>query len=391
VKPYQDKYQRERRLLALDALGKFSLVDTYVLILFVVAFRFHLEVSENLGIDVFVKPTYGFFSFLLATCLSMLLGHASVYCHRRSKLHHRVGNDSLSRESILEHAFEGPEGSLPRRLGRPFQVLLLSSLVVTLILLVVGFQKEFFTFQFGGIAEFVLGDDDNSASYSVLSLGGAILQSVENPQSLGIAFLQGAYYFYTVLTPILCLFVLLILMVWPMALKHQRRFLVVAEIANAWSAIEVFLLSIVAALLQISSFASFMIGDKCDLINRLAAEMFYDRDVDTTCFNVDASVESACWYLILGAILNSSLVSLCLRLSHAALEERTARSSTDQEQSFVIGSHVGDNHGWSMVQKLIGIPLIGSILFPPVANPFTVIEEEVNLLDDDEAETDGEI
>ena len=226
MKPYQDKYQRERRLLALDALGKFSLVDTYVLILFVVAFRFHLEVSENLGIDVFVTPTYGFFSFLLATCLSMLLGHASLYCHRRSKRRLSIGSDSLSlsREPVLGHAFEGPEGNLPKRLGRPFQVLLLSSLLATLVLLVLGFQKECFTFQFGGLAGVVLGEDDSRASYSVLSLGGAILQSVENPQSLGIAFLQGAYYFYTVLTPILCLLLLLILMACPMTLKLPMPF-----------------------------------------------------------------------------------------------------------------------------------------------------------------------
>ena len=129
------------------------------------------------------------------------------------------------------------------------------------------------------------------------------------------------------------------------------------------------------------------------MINRLAAEMFSGEDFDTTCFSVDASVESACWYLVLGAILNSSLVSFCLRFAHAAFEERTARLSTDQGESFLIGLHAGDNHGWSMVQKLIAIPLIGSILFPPLADPFTVMEEERNLLDGDEAEQepDGEI
>jgi hypothetical protein len=384
VKPYQDQYQRERRLLALDALGKFSLVDTYVLVLFVVAFRFQLEVSENLGLGVYVTPVYGFFSFLLATCLSMLLGHATLFCHRRSKQTHNVGTDSLSKESILEHAFEGPEGNSPRRLGRPFQLLLLSFLVATIGLLVLGYQQECFTFQFGGLAGLILGEDYSSSSYSVLSLGGAILKSVEHPQSLGIAFLQGAYYFYTVATPILCLFLLLLLMVWPMTLKRQRRFLVVAEIANAWSAVEVFLLSVVAALLQISSFASFMIGDKCELINSLASEMFNDEDFDTTCFTVDASLELSCWYLVMGAMLNSCLVSFCLRFAHAAVEERTARGLVGQGQPFLIESPLEGNHGWCMVQKLIGIPTIGSILFVPVADPFSLLDEEVNLLDDDE-------
>ena len=39
-------YKRERLLMWLDALGKYSLVDTYVLVLMMVAFRFHL-VLEN--------------------------------------------------------------------------------------------------------------------------------------------------------------------------------------------------------------------------------------------------------------------------------------------------------------------------------------------------------
>ena len=49
MKPCANQHQQERRLLNLDALGKLSLVDNYVLILFLVAFRFHLGVSDNLG------------------------------------------------------------------------------------------------------------------------------------------------------------------------------------------------------------------------------------------------------------------------------------------------------------------------------------------------------
>ena len=55
-----------------------------------------------------------------------------------------------------------------------------------------------------------------------------------------------------------CLASLLALLVYPTTQKIQRKLLVAAEIANAWSAVEVFVLSIVAALFQISTFASFI-------------------------------------------------------------------------------------------------------------------------------------
>jgi len=38
--------KREQLLMWLDALGKYSLVDTYVLVLMMVAFRFHVVLDK---------------------------------------------------------------------------------------------------------------------------------------------------------------------------------------------------------------------------------------------------------------------------------------------------------------------------------------------------------
>ena len=53
--------RRENILYMLDSLGKFSLIDAYVLVLMMVAFRYHLEVEGVGAIDVYVTPYYGFF------------------------------------------------------------------------------------------------------------------------------------------------------------------------------------------------------------------------------------------------------------------------------------------------------------------------------------------
>ena len=53
--------RRENILYMLDSLGKFSLIDAYVLVLMMVAFRYHLEATGVGAVDVYVTPYYGFF------------------------------------------------------------------------------------------------------------------------------------------------------------------------------------------------------------------------------------------------------------------------------------------------------------------------------------------
>jgi hypothetical protein len=347
VTPYHSTHQREERLLTLDALSKFSLVDTYVLVVMLVAFRFHLDVSSALGLDVYVTPEYGFYAFLLATCLSLVLGHAMLYFHRRAQGVATTG-ESTTKESVFEHSFDIQDNGPKRQLSRILQVFLLSSSLAALVFLTLGFTKQSFTFEFGGLAGMALGDRSRT-TYSLLSLGTAIPRSVEDPKSVAILFLQIAYYFYAVVTPVSCLVFLMILFLCPMGLSKQRALLVAAEIANAWSAVEVFVLSIVAALFQISTFASFIIGDKCDLINRLAEDFIGEIIEDTVCFTVEASVESNCWYLVAGVFLYSFVVSVGMRFAHNALDERIERSSQQ-------GSSLGGSTCLSLVASCSVLP-----------------------------------
>jgi len=379
MRPSADKYQQERRLLTLDALGKYSLVDNYVLILFVVAFRFHLGVSDNLGIDVYVTPVYGFFSFLSATCLSLILGHAVLFFQRKTKQHQYEDSGSPDKTSILNHGFKVRNENSHKRLSRIVQGLLLLLMILTMGILIWGFLQESYTFEIGGLAGIMLGEDVSRTSYSVLSLGAALPSSVEDSQSRSIVFLQGTFFFFTMVTPILCLILILVLMVIPLTLKWQRCLLVAAEIANSWSAVEVFLWSILAALFQISTFASFMIGDKCDEINILAKKIFGEKDIDAVCFTVDASVESNCWYLIVGAFANVLLVAFCLDFAETAVEEKMEDSFSGRD-SLPADSEVFPNvtrRRLTFIQKLHGIPLISCIMFAPVPGSYTASEEDV--------------
>jgi uncharacterized membrane protein len=223
-----------------------------------------------------------------------------------------------------------------------------------------GFIQKSFTFQFGGLVGLILGPDDQTKTYSVISLGEAIPESLSGD---GVMFLQGSYFFFTVIMPILCLMTIVVLMVCPMSLKYQRRLLLIAEITNAWSAVEVFLLSILAALFQIGTFSDFMVGHHCDLINDIARAFLSDNgdgkhEVEIVCFSVQASVRKNCWYLLVGVVLYSRLVSFSLRLAHASMNERLAQNASEEA---ILLDRSSESNG-TYIDKIGRIPCVGPFL-----------------------------
>ncbi|CAJ1952829.1 unnamed protein product [Cylindrotheca closterium] len=332
VRPYPSRHEREARLLRLDALSKFSLVDTYVLVVMIVAFRMHMDLAQNYGLDVIITPEFGFYAFLLATCLSLLLGHGMLYYHRREARAPNRNYESIdedSPESILDHAFEIQESGNRAPLSKFSQVLLFTGCLTAITSLMVGFFQPSFAFEVGGLAGMVLGNDSNRKVYSLFSMGTALSSSV--PMNVGTVFLESAYFFFAMITPLVGLGCLVVLLLKPLPHAKQRSLLVAAEIANAWSAIEVFVLSIITALMQISTFASFMVGDKCDLVNQFLEDLAKRNDVIIpglenmpVCFTVTASVDlHNGWFLIVGVLLNSLVMSTGLKLAHTAVEQRS--------------------------------------------------------------------
>lgn len=102
---------RETVLITLDALGKWSLVDFFVMVLMLCAFYFNLVVFPGaLEVDVTVKPKWGFFSFLLATMISLGLGHCILACHRLivepKVLQLSDEEEKLALETISSHVYE---------------------------------------------------------------------------------------------------------------------------------------------------------------------------------------------------------------------------------------------------------------------------------------------
>jgi len=235
--------KREKILYLLDSLGKFSLIDAYVLVLMMVAFRYNLEVEGVGELNVYVTPKYGFYSFLFATIISLVSGHTMLFLHRRSMLPH-IPVYSGRYESLSKHIFDDKHGRGLVKLTKRFRRSIVFALFVDLVLICVGVGLKSFHFKFNGIAGTALGDNKTRA-FSLVSIGQHIPHSVQESSSFGIHWIQTCYFFFALVMPLVCLLSMLVLFLVPMKLKQQQRAFVIAEIANAWSAIEVFVIAIV--------------------------------------------------------------------------------------------------------------------------------------------------
>eukprot|EP01111_Echinosteliopsis_oligospora_P007505 TRINITY_DN2268_c0_g1_i1.p1 TRINITY_DN2268_c0_g1~~TRINITY_DN2268_c0_g1_i1.p1 ORF type:complete len:1347 (-),score=287.19 TRINITY_DN2268_c0_g1_i1:129-4169(-) len=325
VTPTSDKLMtplmRERILIFLDALGKWSLLDTFVLIMMVVAFHFQIsaptstgELAKDAWVGAFVVPHYGFFSFAIATMVSLVLSHLIVRCHRVATEEYTAPNSS-EKQALYKQSYQ--KWMVPAII-----ILTLASLVMV----IVGSIIYTFNFEFKGAFGYLLTliEQPSSSSYSVFSLGRAIPKSSLSPHSSGIIFIQISFYIFAIVMPIIYLSVLFLLWVVPLSFKAQRRMMVVMEVTQAWSALEVFVVAVIASLLEIRQFAQFMVGDRCDLVNKIIAK--YGTNIipggDYRCFDVVATLQEGCWTLFAAAACYLIAGIVVAKVCHRSLRRR---------------------------------------------------------------------
>lgn len=107
--------------------GKWSVLDGYVMMLMMCAFKFDLQVAPELEVVSYVVPHWGFYSFLLATTLSLLLGHSMMASHRHATDDfHDIDSESTeavrSLESLITHEYIISSSIAKRALNWPSQV-----------------------------------------------------------------------------------------------------------------------------------------------------------------------------------------------------------------------------------------------------------------------------
>ena len=322
------KEKRETVLMILDATGKWSILDSYVMILMLVAFQFDVKfpivgelINKNVYVDVYVWAAYGFLTLLTGTCMSLGLSHIITHIHRNLDEHpdQNKGKDAESFKSLISFA----DSKIMKK--SIFQIIITIILFGTLGLVILGSLLTSFSFDFYGLAGYALNllDISPHREYSVLNLGLNIPQAYEFPNNFTIRFTQTIYFLTVFALPITHLIVVIFLWLIPFSRKIQKFLYSISEILNAWSCLDVFVISIIAAVVEIGQFTEFIVGDKCDFINPFIEQYFSNiLDGHNTCFEVKADLQSGCWILFIAAITYFIGSMIVMNVCRNALYER---------------------------------------------------------------------
>ena len=315
--------------LILDATGKFSILDTYVMIMMLVAFQFHINLPvsdkskaiDGSVFDVFIYAAYGFITLITGTLVSLTLSHIITHLHRNLDKHpdENTGENAESYKSVMSFA-------KTKRIGdTPFRIIISSILILTLGFVIAGSITECFSFYFHGLAGYGLNllNIATHREFSILGLGLSVPGAYENPKAPEIIFTQVIYFITVLAMPLAFLLVCGILWFIPMPRKAQMILYSIAEVLNAWSCIDVFVIAIVASLTEIEQFTKFIVGDRCEQIDPII-QKYFTRLLDgyNTCFQVKTYLEEGCWLFFCAAISFFISSFVILKVCRNALNER---------------------------------------------------------------------
>eukprot|EP01105_Mastigella_eilhardi_P014235 TRINITY_DN3247_c0_g1_i1.p1 TRINITY_DN3247_c0_g1~~TRINITY_DN3247_c0_g1_i1.p1 ORF type:complete len:910 (-),score=207.25 TRINITY_DN3247_c0_g1_i1:548-3277(-) len=219
---------RELVLMALDALGKWSLIDSFMMIIMIVSFHFTLTfpvhdpatftVDSPVGLDVIVQPLPGFVVFLAATVVSLVLGHVLLWLHRYADVPHARDNvdDTVDHGKSMLCLYAMVRRGRAVRVAVSAGVALL--LIATLGLLLAGFVTDAFDFEFTAALGWFLSisGEDPVRRYSAWSLAYGLPQSSQHPNSFALRLVQVLFMATALVFPIALVLALLALWLIPM-------------------------------------------------------------------------------------------------------------------------------------------------------------------------------
>ena len=245
---------------------------------------------------------------------------------------------------------------------------------VSACLLVAGTLIDAFNFEFKGLSELLLHSLNLSSSgaYSLVTLAESLsTTSSAAATSFNVIFLQGTFCLFSIVAPFVHLVLMFVLWVVPCTLRTQHRLFYATEIVYAWSAVDVFLITIIASLVELQLAAQFLVGNRCDLINALVAQLHWPSLADDAkCFDVIATLSEGAWALIISTMFSLISSFIVMVICRDALVQRTL-AAWQQSGDSSGDIEISDDDNNSLVKKSIvvqflshfGCNFFGSVCF----------------------------
>jgi len=302
----------------LDGYGKWSLIDTWLGILALACYRLGWQ-SQSTDAKFFVDPVpqMPFFMFVLASVLTLVLGHTASGFHRRAEEAdepERKEVDASQRMPLCSHA--------PKIVG----VLITVGLpLLALLIVIAAFTKSFQMVESGALAIMLTEKDERVASYSLVDLG--MQMTSGRSGDIGLRLVQFIFFSFSLSIPIAlqCAFVAL----WLLPLDHATQLVLLdtCQALDAWAAFDVFAVAVTVSYFEFGLFSTFLmhynnLQQGCSLVG----EYLHDE-----CFHMECSLTSGFAILAVAAVLSHAVPKLALRVCRAAMLVQSGASSNGSD------------------------------------------------------------
>lgn len=323
--------RRESLLLWLDALGKWSFVDIFVLIMSVPSFRVAISSPDNTSflpdeiysLNLLVIPCWGLYSNMIAQLISQFNSHLIIHYHRKivfdfeareSCFSEEVEEDTVERRKLCDHMFErdGAKKGHPIVLRKGVSKGLIILAIVFVALIVTGVIMPSFSLSQFGLVGLAVETSPGQSSYNMFNVFSTIQLLMNQARFTGVASdyiglgaLSAIFIITVIIVPVLQLALLLLRWFGNLDKKARLRIFVAVEALQAWQYVEVYIFSIVIACWQLGSVSEFLINDYCGPFDSLFNSLAYFgilSPMDSQCFKVQADVQPGAWILVAASV-----------------------------------------------------------------------------------------
>eukprot|EP00581_Thalassiosira_minuscula_P006165 CAMPEP_0183743138 /NCGR_PEP_ID=MMETSP0737-20130205/65061_1 /TAXON_ID=385413 /ORGANISM="Thalassiosira miniscula, Strain CCMP1093" /LENGTH=2172 /DNA_ID=CAMNT_0025978745 /DNA_START=179 /DNA_END=6698 /DNA_ORIENTATION=+ len=351
--------RRGKILRWLDVLGKWSMVDVFVLLMTLASFRLSVESPDHLNflpedlysINMLVVPLWGLYANMLAQLVAQISSHIIIHYHRKTVMAAAHSQEELNQladwdlapsnsdntqEKLRDHKFklEYEASSMHAVLRRSVHWILSAAMLSLVVLVICGCALPSFSIEVLGLVGLAVesGNEFEQANvlYSVFDLASMIMDQARYLNTakdfVGLGTLSSLLVITVFIVPLAQAASLLTEWFAPMTKKHRMRNTVLNEILSAWQYMEVYVLSIIIAAWQLGGVSEYMINAYCDPLKDTFASLSYHgilSEDDAQCFRVNATVESASWILVVASLI------LCI-LNHFVMGASSQKAQDDE-------------------------------------------------------------
>jgi len=353
----------------IDRLAKWSMIDIFVIVVCIAAFRVSIQSPELAflpdgfySIDLMVVPMWGLYSNMTAQIVSQVSSHFIIYYHRcivakatralqpqtnpgKKDVNNNSSNIKIH-HVLRSHAFSNPHFHSTEKLVAKnwvsYCILASCSCMGSFIALgglIPSFSVEILGI-FGVAVEFGQEFEEAITTHSVTSIVAMLFQEAKFLDTIGdyigVGILGCLVATTVMVVPILQALVLCLQWFGLLAQKGRTRLSVINEVLQAWQYVEVYLIALFVASWQLGPVSQYMFNAYCGPLDEFFAQMvLYGilKEVDAQCFSVQGSIDPGSIVLLAAAILLAFVNSVVTLANKQCLEEYHHTPSAAKEDN----------------------------------------------------------